>query len=184
MRDWIIKMSLQTTLHGQSLYILNQTSCHSPQFQICTVTPVSQSHILTYWRSRDCRLVYFRMGTFCDVGVARGRVSCFGHGAVVVCDSPGATIQSMRARQRNHRVLQKKTREKKKCQLNVAYLYALRKGGHTFPFNDRPWLKAWIVVIHKGEGKWQPSKHSVVCRAHFSDDDYSTLTYDGIWAPT
>ena len=32
---------------------LNQTSCHSPQFQIGTVTLVSQCHVLTYRQSRD-----------------------------------------------------------------------------------------------------------------------------------
>ena len=91
------------------------------------------------------------------------------------CHSPGATIQSRWAHQQKHRVLQKKTR-REKCQPNVAYRYALRKGGHTFPFNDRPRLKAWIVAIHRGEAyNSQPSKHSVVCRAHFSEDDYTTL---------
>ena len=77
MGDWIITMSLQTTL--VKACSLNQTSCHSPQFQIGTVTLVSQCHVLTYRQSRDRRLVYFRMGTFCNVGVARGRPSCFGH---------------------------------------------------------------------------------------------------------
>ena len=50
-------MSLQTTL--VKAYSLNQTSCQSPQFQICTVTPVSQCHVLTYRQSRDRRLVYW-----------------------------------------------------------------------------------------------------------------------------
>ena len=115
MGDWIIIMSLQTTL--VKACSLNQTSCHSPQFQIGTVTLVSQCHVLTYRQSRDRRLVYFRMGTFCCSAMwgspCRGRPLCFGHGAVVFCHSPGATIQSTQASQWNHRVLQKKTWEKK-----------------------------------------------------------------------
>jgi len=53
------------------------------------------------------------------------------------------------------------------------------KGGHTFPanVNDELRRKAWIVAVRRE--KWTPSKHSVVCRGHFSDADYITLTYDG-----
>ena len=120
------------------------------------------------------------MGTFCDVGVARGRASCFGHGAVVFCHSPGATKQSRRARERKHRVLLLENLGEKEMPTECCVPLCTNKGGHAFPFNDRPRLKAWIVAVHRGEPKWQPSKHSVVCRAHFSDDDYTTLTYDGM----
>ena len=96
--------------------------------------------------------VYARM-IRTSVGKKAGTVmSCFGHGADVFCHSPSAMIQSRQVRQRNQRVLQKKTRERKKMPTECCvYLYALRKGGHTFPFNDRPRLKAWIVAVHRGE---------------------------------
>ena len=159
---------------------LNQTSCHSPQSQIGTVTLISQCHVLTYRQSRDRRLVYFRMGTFCDVGVAGGRPSCFGHGAVGVlpftrCNDTVDAGESTKSSCFAEENLGEKIMPTECC-----VPLCTNKGGHTFPFNDGPRLKAWIVAVHRGEAKWQPSKHSIVCRAHFSDDDYTTLTYDGM----
>ena len=130
---------------------------------------VSGSAQLSHVRASPRDILWDPMGTFCDLWVARGRASRLGHGAVVFCHSPGGVIQSRRARQRNHRVLQEKTWEKKMPTKRCVPL-CTNKRGHTFPFNDRPRLKAWIVAVRREEAKWQPSKHNVVCRAHFSND--------------
>ena len=143
MRDWMIIMFLQTTL--VKAYSLNQTSYRSPQFQICTVTPVSQCHVLTYRQSRDRRLVCSEWGPsamWWSPGGAR-HVSvmvqlCFGIHPVQWYSRGGHVNEII--------VFCRRKLGRKKCQPNVACLYALRKGGHTFPFNDRPRFKTWIVA--------------------------------------
>ena len=45
--------------------------------------------------------------------------------------------------------------------------------GHVFP-KDIDIRKKWIIAIKRD--KWSPSERSVVCRAHFKDDDYISYT--------
>jgi hypothetical protein len=42
-------------------------------------------------------------------------------------------------------------------------------GGSRFP-RDEKMKKAWIIAIRRD--KFQPKKHSVVCRHHFKPEDY------------
>ena len=46
-------------------------------------------------------------------------------------------------------------------------------GGHKFP-NDPYLRKLWIIAIKRDQ--WTPSKHSVVCKSHFAEDDYLSHT--------
>ena len=48
-------------------------------------------------------------------------------------------------------------------------------GGHKFP-KDTQLKNAWIIAIKRQKSKtdktlWEPTKHSVVCKAHFKPED-------------
>ncbi len=53
----------------------------------------------------------------------------------------------------------------------------VNRGGHAFPWSDKVRTKAWIVAVKRD--CWKPSKHSVVCKAHFDHEDYATKTVYG-----
>ena len=53
----------------------------------------------------------------------------------------------------------------------------LNRTGHVFPWSDKSRVKAWIIAVKRDN--WQPTKHSVVCKAHFDKDDYETTTTYG-----
>ena len=48
------------------------------------------------------------------------------------------------------------------------------KGGHTYP-SDPELRKKWIIAVKRD--KWTPTKNSVVCKNHFTKEDYITQTY-------
>ncbi|XP_069102281.1 uncharacterized protein [Argopecten irradians] len=55
------------------------------------------------------------------------------------------------------------------------------RGGHSFPTESKL-RKAWICAIKRGNTRfslWEPNQHSVVCKMHFKDDDYSQETSYG-----
>ncbi|KAK3108557.1 hypothetical protein FSP39_010622 [Pinctada imbricata] len=57
------------------------------------------------------------------------------------------------------------------------------RGGHVFPSNITG-KKEWIVAIKRLDEEdktklWQPSKSAVVCKKHFTADDYVTDTIKG-----
>ncbi|KAL0859600.1 hypothetical protein ABMA27_010732 [Loxostege sticticalis] len=47
---------------------------------------------------------------------------------------------------------------------------ANKTGGHKFPIADKSRLKQWLVAIRRH--KFTPSKNSLVCKSHFTADDY------------
>ncbi|CAG5045034.1 unnamed protein product [Parnassius apollo] len=47
---------------------------------------------------------------------------------------------------------------------------ANKKGGHKFPTEDKNRLKQWLVAIRRD--KFTPTKNSLVCKSHFTKDDY------------
>ena len=49
-------------------------------------------------------------------------------------------------------------------------------GGHRFP-KDEHLRKLWILAIRRDN--FMPSKHSRVCKLHFTDDDYIKQTAYG-----
>ena len=49
--------------------------------------------------------------------------------------------------------------------------------GHSFPWSDAKRVKAWKIAVRRD--KWEPTKHSVVCKSHFDDSDYVTKTTCG-----
>ena len=51
------------------------------------------------------------------------------------------------------------------------------RSGHIFPWSDPSRVKAWVNAIKRD--KWQPKRHSVVCKSHFDENDYITLTTSG-----
>lgn len=52
-----------------------------------------------------------------------------------------------------------------------------KKGGYSFPFSRPKVLKGWIIAVKRD--KWQPTKYSVVCSAHFEDKDFVEKTIYG-----
>nr|XP_049693818.1 uncharacterized protein LOC126054061 [Helicoverpa armigera] len=46
---------------------------------------------------------------------------------------------------------------------------ANKKGGHKFPTKDKSRLKQWLVAIRRD---FTPTKNSLVCKSHFTEDDY------------
>lgn len=55
------------------------------------------------------------------------------------------------------------------------------RGGHSFPSGNR--RKSWIHAVRRGRvgGKeWIPNASSVVCRQHFTVDDYIQETVYGM----
>ena len=57
------------------------------------------------------------------------------------------------------------------------------RGGHRFPL-DADKCKAWVIAIKRdsqvSKGKlWWPSDNSVVCKAHFVDEDFQELSKTG-----
>ena len=44
------------------------------------------------------------------------------------------------------------------------------KGGHKFPLSDPDRAKKWLQAIKRKD--FQPTKNSLVCRAHFKPNDY------------
>ena len=44
-----------------------------------------------------------------------------------------------------------------------------KRGGHLFP-KDEKTKKLWMIAIKRD--KWVPGKYSVVCAAHFTENDY------------
>ena len=50
------------------------------------------------------------------------------------------------------------------------------KGGHKFP-NDVDLRKKWMIAIKRDQ--WTPTKHSLVCKSHFTVDDYLSHTVEG-----
>ena len=53
------------------------------------------------------------------------------------------------------------------------------RGGHAWPLSDPQRVKAWLAAAGREE-KWRPTKHSVVCKAHFDEEDYECKTSSGI----
>lgn len=47
---------------------------------------------------------------------------------------------------------------------------ANKTGGHKFPTEDKSRLKQWLVAIRRD--KFTPTKNSLVCKSHFTADDY------------
>ncbi|KAG8191483.1 hypothetical protein JTE90_020731 [Oedothorax gibbosus] len=52
------------------------------------------------------------------------------------------------------------------------------KGGtltfHRFPLNNKHMLKLWLYQIKRGS--WEPSKYSVICSEHFTEDSFVVKT--------
>ena len=48
------------------------------------------------------------------------------------------------------------------------------RGGHAFPLSKPDLVKKWLVAMRKEH--YVPSRHSIVCRSHFSESDYNDLT--------
>ncbi|XP_014679474.1 PREDICTED: uncharacterized protein LOC106819344 [Priapulus caudatus] len=53
------------------------------------------------------------------------------------------------------------------------------RGGHAFPKSNQTRYIAWKKAVRRGEKNWSPSKHAVVCKQHFDDDDYMGNTTSG-----
>ena len=51
-----------------------------------------------------------------------------------------------------------------------------KTGGHKFP-NDPDVRNQWIKAIKRKQ--WTPTRHSVVCKAHFTEDDFVSHTVYG-----
>ncbi|XP_074662591.1 uncharacterized protein LOC141915082 [Tubulanus polymorphus] len=51
-------------------------------------------------------------------------------------------------------------------------------GGHAFP-KDESRRRIWVNAVRRGEAHWKPSRHSVVCRNHFTTKDYVEITTSG-----
>ena len=47
------------------------------------------------------------------------------------------------------------------------------KGGHAFPLKDEARTKLWLIATRRDDFK--PTKYSVVCYSHFSEDDYCKI---------
>jgi hypothetical protein len=44
---------------------------------------------------------------------------------------------------------------------------------HSFPFDRPPVLRHWVQFVHNTRKNWSgPTKHSLLCSLHFSDDAY------------
>ena len=52
---------------------------------------------------------------------------------------------------------------------NCCVPYCSTRGGHKFPKDDH--LKnRWIIAVRRQN--WKPNEHSLVCRLHFTEEDF------------
>ena len=51
-------------------------------------------------------------------------------------------------------------------------------GSHLAAFEPCSRVRDWLAAV-KREERWRPTKHSVVCKIHFEEDDYESQTTSG-----
>ncbi|XP_014670827.1 PREDICTED: uncharacterized protein LOC106811639 [Priapulus caudatus] len=55
---------------------------------------------------------------------------------------------------------------------------AVLLSGHVWPLSNPNRVKQWLAAVRRNE-KWRPTRHSVVCKRHFDEDDYEKKTTYG-----